>query len=162
MHRVRIVILSSSGHIFVSSQGIIWETLLKGDAAKKARNKQGHRWLYGQSKLVSTTDLHGRAPCHEVVLELSFAILQGNILSNIGNGEDTRVWNDPWIPNLPGKTLFNPHPIDCYHDLRVAALRTEISWDLSPVEDWLSESEISAILSSRFKSITKQDNGYGA
>lgn len=54
-HRVRIVVLSSSAHMF-ASEGILWETLQKGDVATKARENKGHRWLYGQSKLVSLID----------------------------------------------------------------------------------------------------------
>ena len=41
--------------------------------------------------------------------------------------------------------------------MRVAALRTNTGWDLSPIIDWLSDFEIAAILSSRFRSISSTD-----
>lgn len=84
-------------------------------------------------------------------------VLQGNLLASVGDGESTCVWNDPWIPNLPGKTLFHHCPLSCFETLKVAALRLETGWDLSPIDEYLSDDERHTILNSRYRSITSTD-----
>ena len=55
---VRVVSVSSDAHkVTAPSQGIIWETLQKGDAATAARKKLQGQVLYGQSKLVRSYDV---------------------------------------------------------------------------------------------------------
>jgi retinol dehydrogenase 12 len=51
--KVRVINVASNGHeLAAPKKGIVWETLLKGDASLKARKSVGSR-LYGQSKLVN-------------------------------------------------------------------------------------------------------------
>jgi len=50
-HPVRVVSVSSDGHEMTAKEGIVWDSLQKGDAALPARKKLTGTRLYGQSKL---------------------------------------------------------------------------------------------------------------
>ena len=85
------------------------------------------------------------------------SVLQDNILASIGNGLGTKIWRDPWISEIPGKKLFSPCPMECLNDVRVAMIRTMDGWDLSLIENWISNYEKEAIMASLKRPINTND-----
>lgn len=36
-------------------------------------------------------------------------VLEGGLVRRVGNGENIRIWGDPWLPSLYPNMLYSPH-----------------------------------------------------
>ncbi|KAI9101460.1 hypothetical protein K1719_023942 [Acacia pycnantha] len=76
-------------------------------------------------------------------------VIQGNIISSIGDGTSTRMWHDPWLQELSGKKLVSPCPFLSFSSMCVADLRNGEGWDVSIISSFLNESEVNVVISTR-------------
>lgn len=73
--------------------------------------------------------------------------LKSEILWQIGDGECVNIWNDRWIPGFQDDLKGFPGPVDEELPIRVSELiNPDVrSWDLSVLEEWLTEDQQLAI-----------------
>ncbi|XP_074314848.1 uncharacterized protein LOC141651019 [Silene latifolia] len=77
----------------------------------------------------------------------------------VGNGVDTRVWLDPWIPNTSSRCVVSPRG-DNALEMRVAELMVvgESRWDREKVEAVFLPFEVERIMSIRLSEHSREDS----
>ena len=64
-------------------------------------------------------------------------LLKGNVGKAIGNGEDTKVWNDSWLALQENIKIYGPIP-ESGIDLRISDLLTsEMKWNESRLQEFI-------------------------
>ncbi|KAL0690146.1 hypothetical protein Bca4012_089824 [Brassica carinata] len=80
-------------------------------------------------------------------------LLKGNVGRVIGNGEDTKVWNDSWITLQENIKIYGPVP-ETGMDLRVSDLLTsEMKWNESRLKEFIP------LVADRVKCIRPSETG---
>lgn len=90
------------------------------------------------------------------------AVLQKGAFWLIGNGQDVRVWDDPWCLLLPNGMLQSVPDSSVQH-LKVQDIINPISmtWQLSMIEQFQSDQEKHAMLSIPLSSFCKRTRSSG-
>lgn len=75
----------------------------------------------------------------------------------IGDGKESRIWGVPWIPSLPGGTIFSVNSDDEGKPVYVSDLMVEDGWNGELLNEYFTEEEAQAIKKVFIPSFPRQD-----